>query len=173
MMNGRISRRLSGICGIVVSYSAFESYRGNCEEKINQSSSINWYPGKYMSSLYTSFMYTEDDLHFMRYQSSLDYRGLMSWPSMEKGLQLRIEDEAMLQKLLSELQSSKENKADLIPLYTRKIEDILYGSGLTAKDRQEHLLKYGCAAYTDQALQLIADSVKKMKYKGIIEIGAG
>jgi hypothetical protein len=118
-------------------------------------------------------MYTEDDLHFMKYQNSSDYNGLMAWPSMQKGLQLRIEDEAMLQKLLSELQSSKENKEDLVPIYTRKIEDILYGKGLTAKDRHEHMLKYGCATYTPQALQLIADSVKKSKYKGIIEIGAG
>lgn len=176
-MNGRILfRRISGVLGVITTYGLHEYEKNNqkiryiaCDEN---SIKATWYPGKYLVDIYTSLAYSSDDIHFLKYIDKDEKNRLMSWPSMENGLQLRVEDEKLLQQLLIELKTSQNNK-ELASVYTRKIEDILYGKGLTAQDRQNHLLKYGCAEYTDEALRLIADSVKTWKYRGIIEIGAG
>jgi hypothetical protein len=188
MMRGKFHRPI--LFGIIVASGSNHIVRRStfidCQENTSVSTKSSpsptsspskggWYPGKYANDFVTSLVYSEDDIHFMKYMnSSENNKGLMSWPSMQKGIQLRSQDEQLLHELLSELQSSSMNKEELGPLYTRKIEDILYGKGLTAKDREEYLMKYGCAAYTPEALQLISDYAgQRSKYEGIIEIGAG
>jgi hypothetical protein len=185
-MRGKLNRQIGGLFGIMVASGSHHMTKKtnifiDCEDnkpistRSPASPSTGWYPGKYLNDLVVSLVYSEDDIHFMKYSnSSENNQGLMSWPSMVKGIQLRSQDEQMLHEILSEMQSSSKSIEELGPLYTRKIEDILYGKGFTAKDREGYLMEYGCAAYTSEALQIIADYAgKKSKYEGIIELGAG
>ncbi len=127
------------------------------------------------SSSYSSWIYgylstfwggedldSKDTAHFRKYigATDVDLRGMMLWPAMERGTIKRAEDERLLEKLINDVKAyrSGQNAAVAIdlPETSKQISEIVYGRGETVASRQAYLEQYGCAAYTEEALQLIA-----------------
>lgn len=118
----------------------------------------------------------QDTQFFLNYIKGKNHEGLMSWPSMITGIKNRCNDEAQLRKIIDESKAyvaSSGGKIDekTMATFTKNASDILYGKDVTSEQRQIYMEKYGCTAYTDEALSLIAQEV--ISRPGIVEIGAG
>ncbi|OQR88996.1 hypothetical protein ACHHYP_20278 [Achlya hypogyna] len=112
-----------------------------------------------------------DDAHFAKFNDD-SQSGLMSWPSLQKGLKKRAQDELALRALTSEaIAAAKANDVAKMNNLRDRITVIAYGDGITPAQRQAHLEKYGCVMYTDAALDAIAAAA--VGKRGVIELGAG
>ena len=119
-----------------------------------------------------------DDYHFKQYIATSTLTGLMTWPSLEKGLAQRVKGEALTRQKIQDAQQVLATRKDMDVLERKKmlselqseLTAIMYGDGVTTEQRQEHLALYGCALYTDEALSSIAEVTKD---RGVVEIGAG
>ncbi|OQS07433.1 hypothetical protein THRCLA_00544 [Thraustotheca clavata] len=111
-----------------------------------------------------------DSVHFDKFMSLETQEGLMSWPSLQKGLKNRALDEIALRALTNEaIEAAKTKDIAKMNAIRDRISAIAYGSGTTPEERQAHLEKFGCVMYTDEALDIIASAAKN----GIVEMGAG
>lgn len=97
-----------------------------------------------------------------------------TYPELTRGLRKREQDEKELAKLEKEaIQAKISGDVATIAKVVHKISDIAYGKGITPQMRQDFLIKYGCAAYTSEILNLLYRLGSEHNERGIIEIGAG
>ena len=98
----------------------------------------------------------------------------MSWPTLQNGLSERVNDEDATRQKIADFQQFLANNPTMDGLEMKRFKDelteLMYGKGMTAERRQEHLAMYGCAMYTDESLACIA---RVAEGRGVVEIGAG
>lgn len=141
-----------------------------------------WLYDYFISSPSHSAM-VEDNLHFKKYMNDrrTPQSGLMTWPSLTKGLRQRIVDESENAPKIRSLIAEAQKDQSKVPAITGKIAEIVYGQGESAETRQRYVEKYGCAAYTEEAFRLIVASISTgsstitagIPKRGLVEIGAG
>ncbi len=97
--------------------------------------------------------------------------GLMTYPSLSRGLRRREADEKVLRGYFRRAQDAA-NAGDRVEMakIAEELSKITYGN-TTADQRREFLERYGCAKYTEKAL----DTIKRMTdgRQGVLEMGAG
>jgi hypothetical protein len=120
-----------------------------------------------------------DDYHFKQFlANSGSNSGMMTWPSLVKGIAEREKDEELTRQKMTDAQAilagsrsmDAIEKKRIISDLSAELTEVMYGKGVTMEQRQQHLALYGCALYTEEALDIIAQQAAN---RGVIEIGAG
>ncbi|KAG9405978.1 hypothetical protein AC1031_003900 [Aphanomyces cochlioides] len=114
-----------------------------------------------------------DTKHFEAFENnpSISKTGLMSWPSMQRGLQARANDEVALLNMTKEFQEvAKANDRAAVEALQTRLADVVYGPGITRAMRNKHVEQYGCVKYTEEVLLAIAEVAQG---RGVVELGAG
>ena len=154
-------------------------FSASSESKVNKSLSWSSFISPY--AWYNYFIFSDDESHFMKYHAQKNSTsnsncGLMQWPSSVAGIKRRLDDEILVrqkildaQKRISEISNAREKKATAEES-SLEILKLIYGADVSVNQRQEHLAKYGCAAYTEEVLEIIA---KAALGRGAVELGAG
>jgi hypothetical protein len=117
---------------------------------------------------FSKFMHTQS----LHPDAKLPLPGLMSYPSLKRGLASRVSDEISLNSLSEKMKVAVEaNDRDLIGTLAKLICTIAYGKGTTPDGRRLHLEKYGCAKHTPLIMGAIAGLANERL--GLIEMGCG
>ncbi|KAF0691116.1 Aste57867_17593 [Aphanomyces stellatus] len=113
-----------------------------------------------------------DATHFASFSSKHSNAGLMSWPSLQRGLAQRVKDEAAFVALAAEAKAAvaANDRAKLAAMPARFAE-AAYGHGITNEMRELHVAQYGCVQYTSEVLTSIASVAASCR--GVVELGAG
>lgn len=85
-------------------------------------------------------------------------------------LQQRQRDERKMRELLEEKAPTLQGDPKKIQALGEELFEVTYGKGVTAQQREDFLLKYGCTGWNDQVLHFI---VQMCEDRGIVEMGAG
>ncbi|ETW01197.1 hypothetical protein H310_06790 [Aphanomyces invadans] len=112
-----------------------------------------------------------DDKHFAAFASKTNTTGLMSWPSLVKGLETRAKDEVAFVALTATARAAVASN-DTVTLATmpQRFAEAAYGPGITPEMRNKHVEEFGCVKYTREAMQLITNTSRS---RGVVEVGAG
>eukprot|EP00934_Nitzschia_sp_Nitz4_P005133 Nitzschia sp. Nitz4//scaffold33_size148984//18599//19693//NITZ4_002912-RA/size148984-processed-gene-0.123-mRNA-1//1//CDS//3329548379//5123//frame0 len=86
-----------------------------------------------------------------------------------KHIKQRERDEQKMRELLEKAPSFQGNPEKLKAL-GEELFEVTYGKGVTAQQREDFLLQYGCTGWTDAVLESILDVCGS---RGIVEMGAG
>lgn len=86
-----------------------------------------------------------------------------------KYIRRRQRDEMKMRQLLQEAPSLRNNPEKLKAL-SEKLFEVTYGKGVTAQQREDFLVRYGCTGWNDHVLQAILEVAAS---RGIVEMGAG
>lgn len=94
---------------------------------------------------------------------------LFQTSQMKRGLKQRKADEHSLEKIQKDIMICVQaNDRKCIEKNMQRVNQVLYGKGVTMQAREEFLVKYGCAPYDDAILGKILSFGKP-----IMDIGAG
>lgn len=95
----------------------------------------------------------------------------LNWPELKAGLKMRAKDEQRLLALQETAMKARQsqNREAMIQV-ANQMAEIIYGKGMTAEMQKEHLIRYGCAAWTDDAVQYLQQLGLN---RGFVEVGAG
>jgi len=82
----------------------------------------------------------------------------------------RRQNDEMKMRLILEKASTIRSNPERMKALSEELVEVTYGKGVTAQQREDFLIQYGCTGWTDEILEGI---LKIARSRGIVEIGAG